>query len=226
MWQVNIYNYIKQHLPAVWRKTNTLFFIKSLLEPLQDLYDRFYTEISFREERLILFTGQTRYLEDLLNKAFDSGNYDPYFSPTPAKGSSKYRIYITNLAGTEFGYSFPVSPAPQIGDVDYSYEVWDSGTAYQPDVHIMYVQSGETKVFKQVDALITSVGESPDTHPSKWNEKVDLGRYSWETAGVFDQTHFEVWFPSALVGVVTEDEVRALVDRYKVAGKIYTVGAY
>lgn len=144
------------------------------------------------------FTGQIIYLEHRLNDRFDAIN----------RG-----IYIDNVADINQDYIF--NAQEQVASF-YLYNSYDSGTTYQAGE---YAQTS-TGVYR---ALQTTVGHLPDSSPTYW-VFAQLPQYLLNTAEYQVQFDFIVMVPVAITFDI--NEMRSIVNYYKLAGKRFNIQTY
>ncbi len=170
------------------------------------------------------FSAQKIYLEHYLNAVLNNNSIDPW-SKTAYLASGK-DIYIENTADREYTYIFSKQAWPLLPEDEvYLHDKWNSSTDYAPGDMVAYEDG---KIY-QANSNDPAAGESPASHPSKWD-------YVAENHYVFDKSyyqvdpHFIVWVPvevkNSLPSGTWEGIVRSHVDRYNMATRKYNVKTY
>lgn len=190
--------FIQALLPYWWRKPNMIAWLRTLLSAVIGLYDDLVT---FRSRTIydLQITGQTIYLEKALNDRFDFINR---------------QIYIENLADlTQFYIYNKVEAQPPV----YLYNKYDATYTYA---------SGEFAAYQGTIwvANNATTGSTPAIGNANWSVHKPFDPYLINKGEALQPTDFIVWVPVALVFDI--NELRALVNRYKLAGKRYTVQTY
>ncbi len=188
---------VRYFTPTYWRGVVSLTWLEVLISPVKSLHADFITWTAL-QDRWILHNGQTIYLEKLLNDLFDNVN----------RG-----IYIDTVADNRFYYLFNVAEARQ---PNYLYNMWNASTAYVVDDRIAY----DGAIYR---CTIANTGLAPVAFPANWI--IDSSEtYLYNTAELMTLNDFIVYVPVSVTA--TQTDVRAIVNRYKVAGKLYTIQTY
>jgi hypothetical protein len=188
---------VKQNLPILLRLPKRIDWIIALIKPIKDLYADFLI-IQRDNYYAIRFTSQILYLQKLLNDLFDpTGN----------------GIYITDygLIPRVFLYNKIENNTPF-----YLYNKWDSTVTYA---------TGEFSIHGQTvwKAQASSTNVTPGTDPSKWRAYKDKP-YLRNKSEYALSGGFVINIPSALV--YNDEQLRAIVDSYKFAGRYYIIVFY
>lgn len=198
MFNINWPQLAAELTPSKYRsKMKFAAWLGVLLSPVRDLHTQF---LSFRQDAIYKarFTGQIIYLEKRLNDRFDP----------IARG-----IYIDNVADVNWIYVFN-SSEQQLPL--YAYNNYNSSTTYQVGE---YAQTA-TGVYQ---CTATSTGNFPDTATTFWT-RVGDSLYLQNLSEYALQFDFIVKVPAALV--FDANEMKAIINYYKLAGKRYTIQPY
>jgi hypothetical protein len=145
------------------------------------------------------FNSQTIVLTKYLNDEFDPTN----------RG-----IFITNTANTNVVFLFNKT---ELKAPVYMYNLWRATTTYAINERIVY----ENKVYKSLQNGNTN--RLPDIEPLWWEfEKDIVFFFNNDEAGT--QYDFIVYVPSSVT--FSETVMRAKIDQYKLAGKLYLILIY
>jgi len=145
------------------------------------------------------FNSQTITLTKYLNDVFDSLN----------RG-----IFITNTANTNVTFLYNI---PELKPPVYLYNLWRAITTYALDERIVR----ENGVYKSLQA--GNLNRLPEIEPLWWGfEKDVLFLFNDDEAG--SQYDFIVYVPSSVT--FSETVMRAEIDQYKLAGKLYLILTY
>lgn len=178
------------------RKPRFIAWVNSLSLPVTVIHSEF---LQFRQDILykLRFTGQIIYLEHILNDMFDPVNR---------------AIYIDNVADTATTIIYYKS---ELKPKTFLYYKYNPVANYQADD---FVVEGD-KVYKCIAA---STGLLPSANPAQWQlYKVRPSiKYKSEQLA-YD---FIVMVPSGLIFNI--DQMKALVDYYKLLGKAYQIITY
>lgn len=197
MYNVNWDTLMQTLLPAWWRKSKFVAWMRVAYAPVVKLYAKF---MQFREETIydITLTGQTMSMEQALNDRFDS----------IGRG-----IYIENLNDLTQTYLYnKVEGQPQ----RFLYNKYNAVRAYTTGQFAVY----KDRVWR---AVAPSTGQVPSMASIYWASHgprfIVLNHI--EALQPFD---FIVWVPIAII--FDMNEMRALVDTYRLAGKRYQILTY
>lgn len=199
MW-INVdWNYLMQALtPEWWRKPRLLALLRVLISQVEGLHG---VLVALRTKLLydMQFTGQTMSLEHVLNDRFDAID----------RG-----IYIENQADLTQLYIYnKIEAQPPT----YLYAKWRldlSVVAGQYTAHAGAIWKAEND----------SVGSVPAIDNSDWSYHKPFHPYLINQGEALQYWDFIVFVPVAVA--FSNSEMRALVDRYRQAGKRYTIQTY
>jgi hypothetical protein len=199
-----MYNYlinwtytINYLLPLKKRKAARIQFIKVLISAMKARYESL---LSIRTTTLydLSFTGQVIYLEKRLNDQWDAVN----------KG-----IYIDHpqIVLRDFIYN-KVENKPK----RYLYNKWNSAVAY---VNGEFAKYGD-KVYV---ALAANTNITPGTNAAYWQVAHDPF-YLINNVEYLSQNNFIVYVPNTVT--FDTSEMKAVINRYKLVGKKYSILTY
>jgi hypothetical protein len=198
MWpNVSWYNLVQRLLPKWWRQPRMLAWLTVCISQVQQLHGAF---LSFRTITLydMRLNGQTIYLEKGLNDRFDD---------------DERRIYIETVEDPSQFYLYRiVEGAPQL----FIYRRWASTQFYYVDAYAMY----DGKVWQ----ALTAHSNITPVEGSDWTFVKDYDTYIRRKGESLQPYDFIVWVPVALV--FDTYELQALVNRYKQAGKRYSIQTF
>lgn len=190
--------FLQALIPRWMRKIRLYTWLELLLHPIRTLQAISQGTIEQHIYEMQL-TGQTIYLEKGLNDRFDPIDR---------------LIYIVNSIDlTQFYLYNKVEVQPPV----YFYNKWDLSVTYAVGEFAAY--DGQIWV-----CILASTGDAPILGSSYWSVHSEFKHYLInrnESGNLFD---FIVMVPIALV--YDENEMRALVNTYKLAGKSYTIQTY
>jgi hypothetical protein len=196
-YNINWLSFGRIFIPWFMRNDKWKGFIDTLLTPIGDDHAAFVAT----RDRIVYqmsFNGQIIYLEHVLNDRFDSVQRGIYIENV----NSIVGLYIYNK--------------PEIKPKNYIYRKWDSAHAYQVGEYAQHVDG----VYRCVQANINSY---PTTSNPDW--QFYRGRVVIiNKSEVYAQDDFIVWVPSNVVFDV--NEMKALVNYYRLAGKKYSIQIY
>lgn len=185
---------VQLQVPQWMRRKRLVVWLLVCISQVRSLHGAF---MAYRKDALysLRITGQTTYLEKALNDRFDFVNRLIYIETA----TDINQFYLRNK----------MELAPKI----YFYN------KYNPDHHYEQGQyaTSQGHVWK---TLVDSPANPPGTDPSEWSDegKQLYLKNKGEGQILYD---FIIWVPAALV--FDENELRALVAIYKMAGKRYTI---
>jgi hypothetical protein len=197
MFNINFDKLINNNLDAFVRQPKTVNRLKVAIKPVKDLYNEY---VALRNQKILEAnaTGQVIYLEKLLNDKFD---------PT---GTG---IYIdSNLAPNPFYLYQKAEAVPPV----YVYNKWDATATYFPDYRAVV----GTSVYK---SLTINVGSNPVINPTNWVFEKEI-LYLRQKSEFLTNFNFIVWVPVAVT--FSTNEMKALINKYKIAGKTYLIKTY
>lgn len=172
-------------------------WLQLVISPVRSVHASF---LQYRDGVLytLNFNSQTIYMEHVLNDRFD----------TVTRG-----IYIENQTNTPPTYFYN---AEELRDPVYMYNAYDATVTYDDGEFAVY----NNMVWKAVG---TTVGILPSVGSSHWTFYKDITFYRnlAEYAGIVD---FIVMVPVAVTFDI--NEMKALVNFYKEAGKRYTIQTF
>lgn len=198
MYSVNWTNLVTVLLPDFLRKDKWKAWMGVLISQVKYVYDLF---IAHRDATIlkVSYTGQIIYLEKRLNDKF---------------AATSGGIYIDNVADVSRDYLFNKAEGQ---DKVYVYNKWKVGTAYVLDNYVNY----QGKIYK---ALGSTTGDQPDTNPAQWEYTGDEVLYLENKSEQAGQLDFIVMVPVALSFDI--NEMKGIVNFYKLAGKRYSIQTY
>lgn len=195
MWFDVDWNSLSQSImPGWWRRSRFVTFVRVLISQVMAKH----VEFKQTREQLIYdmtVTGQTMSLESALNDRFDDVD----------RG-----IYIDNQVDPTQLYIYrKVEAQPPL----YIYRKWLITTNYGVGQFAQH----KGRVWK---CLVANIGFEPVDGSFRWQNyaapiilrRKEVSQLSWD---------FKVFVPSAVT--FDEQEMRALIDRYRLAGKRYTI---
>lgn len=146
------------------------------------------------------FNGQIMYLEYVLNDLFDNNLRRIYINNT---ADNSARLFIFNK----------VEGQPK----HYVFNKWNAVDSFLMDDHLVY----KFKVYK---ALTNNSNVAPDTNPAVWQYVMAAPiLFNREDYALYN-TSFIVMYPTGLSFDI--NRMKALVNKYKLAGKSYTIQSY
>lgn len=170
-----------------------------LISQVKALHASFYELISHKLY-MLQFNGQIIYMEHILNNTFDN---------------VLRRIWINNNAdASKFTFIFnKVEAQPPV----HLFNKWNAVTSYFGNDVISY----QGKVYQ---AQIGNVNTTPFVGSTTWS-------YLFDTIVLFNQSDFTLYNSSFIVmvpAVLVYDTPRmeALINHFKLAGKVYTIQSY
>jgi hypothetical protein len=198
VFNINFGQLISDLTPDRYRGKTVLFEWHTLLySQIKSLHTIF---INYREELLYKtrFNSQVIYLEKRLNDRFDNIN----------RG-----IYIDNVADKKMDYLYNKS---ENRSPVFHYNNYNNSTAYSVND---YAQTA-VGIYK---CISNSTGNTPDISPTFWT-LVHSNIYYKNTSEYWTQIDFIVMVPISVV--FNQDEMKSIVNYYKLAGKRYTIQTY
>lgn len=189
--------FVRINIPDFRRFDKWKGFYDSIFAPISTFHSTFQTE-SDRIVYQMSFNGQTIYLEHVLNDRFDPVNRGIYIENV----DSIVGLYIYNKP----------EPKPK----NYIYRKWNSTYTYAVGEYAQH----DTGVYRCVQVNTNSM---PFIGNPDW--QFHRGRVVIiNKSEVYAQDDFIVWVP---VGVVFDiNEMKALINYYKLAGKKYSIQTY
>lgn len=197
MFNVNWTWFIYWNLPIGKRKPIIIAWVTLLVSQAKSLHATF---LSFRNDNIykVRFTGQIIYLTKRLNDKWDSVNRGIYIDNV----ADMDRVFVYNRAEQQ--------PAR------YLYNKWSSVTSYAVGD---FVVSG-TSVYKCIQA---STNNPPASCPTYWQFH-KFRTFIKNKSEAQSQYDFIVKVPVAVTFNI--DEMKAVVEYYKLAGKRFTIQTY
>jgi hypothetical protein len=196
MYNINFNQLLAELLPPMLRLKAIVY--NYCLAALSPVRDLHTQFIQFRNEAIYKasFTSQVIYLEKRLNDRFDA---------------IMRRIYINNVADLPFVYAFNSSENENL----FAYNNYDSAITYQVDDYC----STPTGVYK---CIATSTGNLPDTSANfVWQHE---NTYLMNVSEMNLANDFIVMVESSIT--FDANEMRSIVNYYKLAGKRFTIQIY
>lgn len=203
MYNINFLQLIIDNLPTDVDRPRVKDWLLACMKGIRDLN----VQLVALEQQLrydLTFNGHVIYLEHVLNDQFDN---------------ALRRIFIQDAANVQFDYLFNLIEAqPPL----YSYNNWNAATVYNVGDFVAFGISGVgTHVF---EALTNNSNKQPDTNPTDWVDRGDvplqlLNQVEYTTS----QFDFIVWIPNVLFVTLDANQVNALINKYKVAGKRHVI---
>jgi hypothetical protein len=194
---VNWSKRIRELIPYDRRDEVSLAFAEVLISQQKQIHASFLT---WRGEIIYAlgFTGQIIYLEKILNDKWDNVSRGIYINNT----ADVYRTYLYNKA--------------ELKQPLFLYNKWTGSVLYNPGDLVIYAN----KVYQ---AQVLTSGNQPDISP-EWavykNTKVFLkNKTEYQT-----QYDFIVMVPISVTFDI--NEMKALINYYKLAGKRYIIQTY
>ncbi len=195
---INWNKIVKENLPVFFHTLFRLNWIKALIKPFKQIHQEF---LIIREDYIlkVAYNGQTLYLEKLLNDTFDN---------------TLRRIYINDYGIINQNYLYKKS---ELMLPIYLYKNWDYTQAYLIG---QYSVDGNTVYV----ALTNNTNQQPSTHVgSDWavHKTITFFRkkVEYNISGGFN-----VNIP---IGLVYDDaRMRALIDYYRLASRLYVIVSY
>jgi hypothetical protein len=170
-----------------------------LLSQVKALHSEFYTLITGKLYEL-QFTGQIIYLEHVLNDTFDNDLRGIWIDNT---ADNSARIFLWNKV--------------EVQPNKYLFNKWNAVDSYVTNDHMTY----QFKVYK---ALSNNSNVAPAANPLVWQYVMDAPLlFNREDYALYN-TSFIVMVPVALV--FDTNRMKALINKYKLAGKSYTIQTY
>lgn len=184
-------------MPSWWRKERFVRLLHVMVSPVKWLHARFLSE-----RRRVLyemsFTGQTMSLEGALNDRFDPDSRGIYISNPP--DPVQYFIYRRIEAQPE----------------RWIYRKWSRFTTYQAGAYAI----SKGAVWQ---ATTTNSNSGPSLTNTNWSY---IGSALYIRRKAENQLEFDFVIYVPVEVVFNESEMRALVDRYRLAPKRYTIITY
>lgn len=203
-----------------WKKPGFVLTIKSLLKPVEDLYNELMAFKQFKEFQLSI-TFQVASMEKYLNDKYSTSalplNYNPYtrttdFEAGKTNGNGTI-IFIENHAKGDGYYLF--QEEENLDEV-WLYNMWVNTVSYSIDDRVI----DGNKVYK---ALTTNSGKQPSANTSDWKEEEEVVTMdSLEGLQTFD--HFVVHVPSSVS--FKEKVLRKQIEFYALAGRRFRIETY
>jgi hypothetical protein len=170
-----------------------------LISQVKALHAEFYLLITGKLYEL-QFTGQIIYLEQVLNDTFDNDLRRIWIDNT---ADNSARIFLWNK----------VEGQPK----HYVFNKWNAVDSYVIDDHMTYQ-------FKVYRAVVNNTNVAPAANPLVW-------RYIMDAPILFNREDYALYNTSFIVMVPTglvydTSRLMALVNKYKLAGKSYTIQTY
>jgi hypothetical protein len=196
MWpNVDWNDLVQRMLPEWWRKARLFAWMRVLLSPVVALHTAF---LAYRSRVLyeLRLNGQTMYLEKALNDRFDD---------------DERRIYIETIEDPSQFYLYR-----KVEDRDpvYIYPKWNV-------TRFFFVGAFARHQGKVWVCTVAGSGVEPGPDSASWDFHKDFDTYLRRKGESLQGVDFIVWVPLGLV--YDTPELRALVDRYKQAGKRYII---
>lgn len=185
---------LQGQMPSWWRRPRFVAWLNLLVSPVAWLHAQM-VELRSRLVYELSFTGQTMSLEHALNDRFD--NIDRQIWIENHEDPTQIHIYRKEALAPQF----------------FIYRKWNSGQAYL----IGQFATAKGRVWK---ALADNDNSAPSNSNTDWENhgpmlyirRKEESQVPW---------HFTVWVPTGLV--FDEAELRALVDRYRLASRRYNI---
>lgn len=198
MYNVNWKRFVRFLTPNFMRQLRQIAWLEVLVSQVKSLHIGF---LLFREEIIykLRFNSQIIYLEKRLNDKWDNTN----------RG-----IYIENTADIDRNYLYnKIELRPKT----FLHNKYDPNRTYIIGDWVVY----KRRVYKAVDVI--PLNWPPDLNPSEWQNRRER---TWfynqsEYISAFD---FIVWVPVAVVFDI--NEMKAVINLYKLAGKRYQILTY
>lgn len=196
---VNWLKIIKENLPSFLHTDRRLKFIESLMKPLKDLHAGFLLMVDEYSQRA-RFTSEKQYIQKALNL-----KYDPIGNGITIENNLPKRVIVYQ------DDELQVNP--------WVFQEWNDTTSYLIGEFAQY----DLGVYK---AKTNNLNKKPSTNPGDW----DVELYAVSVTIVRQDSeydlvnYFTVKVPVAIPYV--EEEMRAIIDLYSLAGIDYNIITY
>lgn len=195
--QVNWVKLVQLQVPLWMRRKRVVVFLLVCISGVRSLYATF---LAYRKAALynLRITGQTIYLEKALNDRFDFVDRLIYIETL--EDASQFYLYNKVEAAAPVYFYNRHNPA-------HSYLVGEYAVA-------------AGRIWK---ALVASPSDVPSSSSAEWSDEGER-LYLLNKAEGQNSFDFIVWVPAGLV--FDQNEMEALIDLYKLAGKTYVILTY
>lgn len=201
MFNINWFTFVRFLLPIHKRKLIRIVWLDVMVSQVKRLWQTFSITINSHIYYL-QFTGQIKWLEHVLNDRFDN----------IARG-----IYIDNIIDNRV--VFFVFNKIEAQPKQYVYNKWNSMVPYNTGEYAAW----DTRVWKYIGAT-PAANRRPDIFPSLWNDEGPR-RYLYNKTEYYGGgDSFIVFVPAGVI--FDTSEMKALINRYKLAGKTYSIQTY
>lgn len=195
---VNWTDLVQRLLPRWWRRMRMLAWMRVLVSQVAAAHSVFLNSRS-RVLYDLRINGQTIYLEKALNDRFDE---------------EPRRIYIETIEDPSQLYLYRKA---EEGPPLFLYPKWSAGRFFF--VGAFAIHNGAVW-----ECLIAGSGVEPVDGSPSWSFHKDFDTYIRRKGESLQGIDFIVYVPIELV--FDEAEMRALIERYRQAGKRYTIETY
>lgn len=196
---VNWIRVLKENLPLFMQKNRRVDLLLAFQKPFKDIHAQFLiVKASYAQKAR--FTGEKMYLQKALNLRYDPVGNGIYIQ-------NNWPTLLWLFKETE------VEPAPWV------YLEWNAATNYLTNE---YAQEG-LGVYR---ALNNNVNKLPSANPANWVLDTNANgiNYFFNESEYTSMNRFIIMVPVA-VGYI-EEEMRAIVDTFALAGINYTIQTY
>lgn len=194
---INFEKVIKEHLASFLHGPKRLNRLKAMIKPFQIMYDEFHI-LRTEYAYKCTFNGSVIYLETALNDRFDPINREIYIDK-----SDNPKLYIYRKSELK----------PDM----IMYRKWNAATPYNVGKFAWY----QGKVYS---ANSPNTGKVPGVDP-EWTYEPTRSAPILRRKSEYNGTiSFVVYVKSTLV--YNQNEMKSLIDYYKMAGRGYTIKPY
>lgn len=196
---INWLRVLKENVPLFLQKNRRMDLLIAFQKPFKSIHASFLVAKTAYAQKA-RFTGEKMYLQKALNLRYDPVGNGIYIQ-------NNWPTWLWLFKDTE------VEPAP------FVYLEWDAAKNYLTNE---YAQEG-LGVYK---ALNNNTNKLPSANPADWVLDINANgiNYFFNESEYQDAARFIIYVPVAVAYI--EEELRAIVDSYALAGIYYSIQTY
>lgn len=228
IYDLDFNNWVTNSLPVLKRTERAVQWLTSLLAPLQWLHDNFFNEYA-NGSASALYAGATTYaIGDRVVDNLNNGVYESQSVQTGVQPSTATEAQWQKVSDDWRGVRERVKYTSQKITLEYALNKWFRTTWVQPDD-----VSAPTRPDIYIDNnLITNlafVAYANDTDSSDAFAADIFQQNFIVDSYAFSGNWFTIYVPVAIhtaLGTQADDKIRAIADRYVIAGITYSIDTY